>query len=137
MSPALERLRAASLTATVLIPTIVGWSNPVFSGSFGFERGGHGPSHPLRQRTLDVAREPAMQRLRGHPITDFDGRHIRRKIGQSGVSQPLESGWRNGLLKISQNGAPQKASVDLNLCARVASIHPGSSVVFVRAVRTP
>src|SRR6188474_1999483 len=78
-----------------------------------------------------------MECLSGDPVTDFDGRHVRREIGQSGVSQPLESGWRNRLLKISENGTPQKARVDLNLCSRVASTHPGSSMVFVRSVRTP
>jgi len=30
-------LQAASLTETVLVPTIVRWSNPVFAGAFGFE----------------------------------------------------------------------------------------------------
>ena len=78
-----------------------------------------------------------MQRFRGHAITDFDRRHIRRKIRQPGVSQPLERGRRNGLLKVSQNSAPKQASIDLNLCARVASIHACSSAVFVRSVRTP
>jgi hypothetical protein len=41
------------------------------------------------------------------------------------------------LLKVSKNCAPKKASIDLNLCARVASIHVVSPVVFVRDVRTP
>jgi hypothetical protein len=125
------------LGPVVLIPPIVGWSNSLFKRSFGLERRGHRPSHPFRQRTLDVAREPTTQRLCGHPITDLHGRDVRREIGQSGISQPLESGWRNGLLKVSQNCAPQKAGIDLNLCARVASIHAASPMVFVRSVRTP
>lgn len=78
-----------------------------------------------------------MQRFGGYPITDFDGGDVRREIGQPGVTQPLERGWRNCLLKVSQNGPPQQAGIDLNLCARVASIHAGSPVVFVRSVRTP
>jgi hypothetical protein len=78
-----------------------------------------------------------MERFGGDTITDFDRGHICGEIGESGVSQPFECGWRNGLLKVSQNSTPKKASVDLNLCARVASIHVASSVVFVRDVRTP
>jgi hypothetical protein len=77
-----------------------------------------------------------MKRLGGDTIADFDGRHVRGKIGEPGVSQPLECGWWNGLLKVSQNGTPEKARIDLNLCARVASIHADSPGVFVRRVRT-
>jgi len=78
-----------------------------------------------------------LERFRGDTIADFDRRHIRGKTGEPGVSQPFESGGRNGLLKVSKNGAPKKASIDLNLCARVASVHAKSSMAFVRDVRTP
>jgi len=139
-------LRAAFLAAAVLIPPIVGWSGAILTGYvavhgngpvIGLERGGDRPANSFRQGALAVARESAMQRFRGHSITDFDGGDVRREIGQPGVTQPLERGWWNCLLKVSQNSPPQQAGIDLNLCARVASTHAGSSVVFVRYVRTP
>jgi hypothetical protein len=77
-----------------------------------------------------------MECFRGHAVTDLYGRHIFSEIRQPGVAQPLECGWRNGLLKIRQNGTPQEAGIDLNLCARAASTHVDPSAVFVRSVRT-